>query len=42
MQKNGPFDFPIKIDVGEADEFLINKQLLPEAFEKACISKNQK
>jgi len=41
MQTRGPFSFPIKVDVGLDDEFLRNKQLLPENYESACKDKNQ-
>ena len=40
-QKSAPYPAGILIDQGMADKFLMEKQLLPEAFEAACAKANQ-
>ena len=35
-QKNASYPAGILVDQGMADKFLMEKQLLPEAFEAAC------
>ena len=40
-QKSAPYPAGILVDQGMADKFLIEKQLLPEAFEAACAAVNQ-
>jgi S-formylglutathione hydrolase len=42
MEKSGPFPFDILISQGDADQFLKEKQLLPEALQKACEAKGQR
>ena len=39
--KSAPYPAGILIDQGMADKFLMEKQLLPEAFEAACAKANQ-
>ncbi len=41
LVKKVGFHSPILIDQGSADNFLQQKQLLPDVFEKACIEANQ-
>ena len=40
-QKSAPYPAGILVDQGLADKFLIEKQLLPEAFEAACAQVGQ-
>lgn len=40
-QKSAPYPAGLLVDQGMADKFLIEKQLLPEAFEAACAAVNQ-
>jgi S-formylglutathione hydrolase len=40
-QKQAPYPAGILVDQGLADKFLIEKQLLPEAFEAACAKVSQ-
>ena len=40
--KQGPIAQPILIDQGREDNFLQDRQLLPEAFEAACTLVDQK
>ena len=40
-QKSAPYPAGILVDQGLADQFLIEKQLLPEAFETACQDAGQ-
>ena len=40
-QKQAPYPAGILVDQGLADKFLIEKQLLPEAFEAACAKAGQ-
>lgn len=40
-QKQAPYPADILVDQGLADKFLIEKQLLPEAFEAACAKAGQ-
>jgi S-formylglutathione hydrolase len=40
-QQQAPYPAGILVDQGQADKFLIEKQLLPEAFEAACTKVGQ-
>ena len=40
-QKQAPYPAGILVDQGLADKFLLEKQLLPEAFEAACAQAGQ-
>ena len=40
-QQQAPYPTGILVDQGQADKFLIEKQLLPEAFEAACAKVGQ-
>ena len=40
-QKAAPYPAGILVDQGMADKFLVEKQLLPEAFEAACAKAGQ-
>jgi len=40
-QQQAPYPAGILVDQGQADKFLIEKQLLPEAFEAACAKVGQ-
>ena len=44
VENNGPFDFEILVDQGDADTFLTGDvdQLMPTKFKEVCKAKNQK